>query len=361
MNARRICPQCGLELPAGSSSWLCPKCVLAKAATGEDNAGSEATVGDERPPRGDIADEALPRTLGNYQLLERIGEGGMGVVYRARQLPLDRIVAVKVLPFGQLANKEFVHRFRTEAVAAGSLQHPNIVGIHEVGLDEGQHYLVMEYVAGPTLAELARQGPLPARSAARYVQLIAEAVHFAHERNILHRDLKPSNVLIDANDQPRVMDFGLAKRLESGADLTLSGQVLGSPGYMPPEQASGERGLVGRRSDVYSLGAILYHLLTGRSPFVASELADTLRQVLNDEPIAPKLLNPKTPKDLETICLKCLEKSPRGGIRLRTLWRRNSDGSCVMNRSSRCPSAGSRRRGAGAAASRLWPPSGFRP
>jgi eukaryotic-like serine/threonine-protein kinase len=140
------------------------------------------------------------------------------------------------------------------------------------------------------------------------VQLIAEAVHFAHERNILHRDLEPSNVLIDPNDQPRVADFGLAKRLESGADLTLTGQVLGSSGYLPPEQASAQRRRIGRRSDVYSLGAILYHLLTGRAPFVGPEVADALRQVLNDEPVGPRLLNPKVPLDLETICLKCLEK-----------------------------------------------------
>jgi serine/threonine protein kinase len=232
MSLSQTCPQCGLELPAASSSWLCPKCVLAQAATPEaTGAGTAPVAGGLEVPKDDGAREALPETLGGYQLIERIGEGGMGVVYKARQLRLDRLVAVKVLPFGQLANKEHVHRFRTEAVAAGSLQHPNIVAVHEVGLDEGQHYLVMDYVAGPTLAEVARDGPLPARRAARYAQLIAEAVHFAHERNILHRDLKPSNVLIDANDQPRVTDFGLAKRLETGAELTLSGQVLGSPGY----------------------------------------------------------------------------------------------------------------------------------
>src|SRR5512140_1403481 len=168
----------------------------------------------------------------------------------------------------------------------------------------------MDYVEGSTLAQHVAKGPLLARDAATYLRTIAGAVHFAHERNILHRDLKPSNVLIDATDQPRVTDFGLAKRLESGADLTLSGQVLGSPGYLPPEQASGQRGRIGRRSDVYSLGAILYHLLTGRAPFVGPEVADALRQVLNDEPVAPRLLNAKTPVDLETICLKCIEKEP---------------------------------------------------
>jgi WD40 repeat protein len=289
--------------------WLCPKCLLDRVAEGEPSLGA-ATVepdGAAAPSEG-VVEETLPRPLGNYELLERIGQGGMGIVYQARQVSLDRVVAVKVL--GALSSKEYVHRFRTEAVAAGSLQHPNIVAIHEVGLWEGQHYLVMDYVAGPTFAELTRDGPLPAARAAGYLRVIAEGIHFAHERGILHRDLKPSNVLLDAHDQPRVTDFGLAKRLESGLDLTLSGQVLGSPSYMPPEQASGRREQVGRRSDVYSLGAILFHLLTGRPPFVSETLPDTLRQVLDEEPLSPHLLNPAVPVDLETICLKCLEKDP---------------------------------------------------
>jgi WD40 repeat protein/predicted Ser/Thr protein kinase len=252
--------------------------------------------------------ESFPQRFGGYELLDRIGQGGMGVVYRARQVSLDRIVAVKVLPHGALATKEQVLRFRTEAAAAGSLQHPNIVAIHEVGLCEDRHFLVMDFVEGQTLAELARDGPLSPRRAARYVQMIAEAVHHAHQHGILHRDLKPSNVLIDADDQPRVTDFGLAKRLESGTDLTLSGQVLGSPQYMPPEQAAGRHRQVGPRGDVYALGAILYHLLTGRPPFVGETFSDILPQVANDEPLRPRQLNPAIPPDLETICLKCLGK-----------------------------------------------------
>ncbi len=232
----------------------------------------------------------------------------MGLVYKARQISLDRLVALKMLPLGALATKEQVLRFRTEAAAAGSLQHPNIVAIHEVGLCEDQHYLVMDFVEGQTLAELARAGPLPPPQAARYVQKVAEAIHYAHERGILHRDLKPSNVLIDAADEPRITDFGLAKRLESVTDLTLSGQVLGSPQYMPPEQAAGRQRQVGRHSDVYSLGAILYHLLTGRPPFVGQTLTDVLPQVLNQEPLRLRQLNPAAPADLETLCLKCLEK-----------------------------------------------------
>ena len=169
----------------------------------------------------------------------------------------------------------------------------------------------MDYVEGLTLAQLVAKGPLPARQAATYLKTIAEAIHFAHERNVLHRDLKPSNVLIDsATDQPRVTDFGLAKRLEAETELTLSGQVLGSPNYMSPEQAVAKRGTVGKRSDVYSLGAILYHLLTGRPPFQGETLTDVLHQVVNNDPLAPRLLTPRVPHDLETICLKCLEKEP---------------------------------------------------
>src|SRR4029077_12685180 len=251
------------------------------------------------------------RYFGDYELLEEIARGGMGVVYRARQVSLNRIIAVKMLLAGPLATKEFVERFRTEPPAAASLQHPNIVAIHEVGFAEGQHFFAMDYVEGLTLAQLVAQGPLPGRQAATYLKTIAEAIHFAHERNVLHRDLKPSNVLIDsATDQPRVTDFGLAKRLESETEMTLSGQLLGSPNYVSPEQAAAKRGTVGKRSDVYSLGAILYHLLTGRPPFQGETLTDVLQQLADDDPLAPRLLTSRVPRDLETICLKCLEKEP---------------------------------------------------
>jgi serine/threonine protein kinase len=252
----------------------------------------------------------LPRAFGDYELLEEIARGGMGIVYRARQVSLDRIVAVKMLLFGPLSSPEFVKRFRAEASVAASLQHPNIVAIHDVGVCQGQQYFAMDYVEGQSLAKLLANGPLPARRAASYLKPIAEAIHYAHERGILHRDLKPSNVLIDVNDQPRVTDFGLARRLEGDSELTATGMVLGSPNYVPPEQAVGKRGKVSRRSDVYSLGAMLYHLLTGRPPFVGEALTDTLEQVLNAEPVSPRLLNPSVPRDLETICLKCLEKAP---------------------------------------------------
>src|SRR5205814_2252231 len=196
------------------------------------------------------AGQQLPRAFGDYELLEEVARGGMGIVYRARHLSLDRIVAVKMLLFGPLSSPEFVKRFRAEASAAASLQHPNIVAIHEVGVHQGQQYFAMDYVEGRSLAKLNAECEVRnagwLRRAASYLRTVAEAIHYAHERGILHRDLKPSNVLIDANDQPRVTDFGLARRLEGDSELTVTGQVLGSPNYMPPEQVVGRRGKVSR-------------------------------------------------------------------------------------------------------------------
>jgi WD40 repeat protein/predicted Ser/Thr protein kinase len=309
MNAPEIlrCPECGYELPGGLPAGLCPRCALA--------ASSHTTI--DSPSSDHHAGLApLPRDFGDYELLEEIARGGMGIVYRARQKSLDRIVAVKMILAGQHASHDFIKRFRIEASSAAALQHPNIVAIHEVGVHEGEHFLVMDYVGGPNLAQITREQPLSAKTAARYLKTAAEAIHYAHEKGLLHRDLKPSNVIIDSNDQPRVTDFGLAKRVGTASEpatqdltqLTLSGHVLGSPGYMPPEQAIGARGMIGRRSDVYSLGAMLYHLLTGRPPFGGGSPAETLRQVETQEPVSLRLLNPGVPFDLETICLKCLEK-----------------------------------------------------
>jgi WD40 repeat protein len=234
----------------------------------------------------------------------------MGVVYKARQKSLDRIVAIKMLLFGPMSSQAVIRRFRAEAVAAGALHHPNIVAIHEVGIHDAQHYLVMDYVDGPDLATVVGDQPLPPKRAAQYIRTIAEAIHHAHSNGILHRDLKPSNVLLGQNDVPRVTDFGLARRLEGNSSLTISGQMLGSPSYMPPEQAALCEGRVSPRSDVYGLGATLYHLLTGHPPFQGDSMAHTLDQVLHQEPVPPRRLNPQTPWDLETICLKCLQKAP---------------------------------------------------
>ncbi|HZO86141.1 MAG TPA: serine/threonine-protein kinase, partial [Verrucomicrobiae bacterium] len=251
------------------------------------------------------------KRFGDYKLLEEIARGGMGVVYKAHQLSLERFVAIKILLFGPHATPELVKRFRIEASSAAALQHPNIVAIHEVGVFDDEHYLVMDLVDGPNLAAVVKERPLPSDHAARYLKRIAEAIHYAHERGILHRDLKPSNVLIDSSDQPRVTDFGLAKRLSGEASSTMSVHMLGSPAYMPPEQAGASRVKVGRYSDVYSLGAMLYHLITGRPPFAGESVADILRLVQTQEPLSPRQLNSSVPLDLETICLKCLQKEPR--------------------------------------------------
>jgi len=303
------CPDCGAPIPVGAPPGFCPRCVLA----GEIQSGLPGAASD-LPAKGEASSPPLGtklRYFGDYELLEEVARGGMGVVYKARQVSLNRIVAVKMILAGRFATPAEIERFRAEARAAAGLQHANIVPIYEVGDQEGQNYFSMEFVDGPNLAQVVREHPLPAARAARYVQLIAEAVQFAHERGVLHRDLKPSNVLIDPFDQPRVTDFGLAKNLAGDSELTETGQVLGAPSFVPPEQAAGHKEDVGPHSDVYAVGAILYHLLTGRPPFAAETLAATLAQVLNNEPVAPRLLNATIPRDLETICLKCLEKKPQ--------------------------------------------------
>ena len=260
-----------------------------------------------------LADAVRPagaRRFGDYELLEEIARGGMGVVYRARQISPDRIVALKMILAGNLASEAEVERFQREAEAAAGLQHPNIIAIHEVGRHEGQHYFTMDFVAGKNLAQWIRETPLPIRQAAECLQTLALAIDYAHQRKTVHRDLKPSNILIDESGQPRITDFGLAKRVRADPDLTGSGQVLGTPGYMPPEQATGRLAEIGPASDIYALGAILYEVLAGRPPFCADGAADVLLQVLHVEPASPRLLNPQIPVDLETVCLKCLEKAP---------------------------------------------------
>lgn len=251
----------------------------------------------------------LPELPG-FEVLEEIGRGGMGIVYRARQTQLGRMVAVKLLLPGVLADEAARRRFQVEARAVAGLGHEGIVAVHHADEHQGQPYLVMEHVAGGDLARAISGGPLDPRHAADLVRGIADALQFAHEKGVLHRDLKPSNVLLGEDGRPRLTDFGLAKRLDSDPGITLAGQTLGSPGYISPEQAGAHRGEVGPASDVYSLGAVLYCLLTGRPPFLASTLADTLHEVLHEGPVGLRALNPSVPAALEVLCLKCLEKRP---------------------------------------------------
>jgi WD40 repeat protein len=253
--------------------------------------------------------EWLP-TLPGYEILGVLGRGGMGMVCKARQVGLNRTVALKMILAGNLASEDEVQRFRQEAEAAAQLDHPGIVPIFEVGAYQDLHYFSMGLVEGHGLDQHVRNGPLPPREAARLIRQVAEAVAYAHRRGIVHRDLKPGNILLDRDGNPKVTDFGLAKRVEGTSGLTLTGQILGTPHYMPPEQTTGEVGKVGPAGDVYSLGATLYCLVTGRPPFQAARPLDTLRQVQELEPVSPRRLNSAVSRDLETICLKCLQKAP---------------------------------------------------
>ncbi len=250
------------------------------------------------------------RYFGDYEIIRELARGGMGVVFEARQVSLNRKVALKMIIAGQLAHETDVKRFYTEAEAAANLDHPGIVPIFEVGQHEGQHYFSMGFVEGQSLSQRLTEGPLRPREAAALMAAVADAIEYAHQCGVIHRDLKPGNILLDQKGNPRVTDFGLAKKLEGDSGLTGSGQIMGTPSYMPPEQAGGQRGAVGPAADVYALGATLYALITGRPPFQAATAMDTVLQVLSDEPVPPRRLNPSIPRDLETICLKCLEKEP---------------------------------------------------
>jgi eukaryotic-like serine/threonine-protein kinase len=281
----QTCTKCGSALSTTVLNGLCPACLIDFSA-------------------GPV------RTFGDYELLDEIARGGMGIVYRARQRSLDRVVAIKLILSGQFASEQSKERFRIEARAAANLQHPWIVPVHEVGEQDGFQFYTMDYIPGQSLAEVARESPMAPQKAAECVKQIAEAIEYAHQHGVLHRDLKPSNVLLDPAGNPHVTDFGLAKTSTGETNLTVSGEMLGSPHYIPPEQACGNAKSCGPWSDVYSLGAILYRLVTGRAPFMGQTISDTLSQVLEKEPVAPRLLVPRIPRDLETICLKCMQKEP---------------------------------------------------
>jgi len=252
----------------------------------------------------------LPCNFGDYRLIEEVGRGGMGVVYRAEQISLGRQVAVKMILKDQLASESERQRFFAEARATARLQHTGIVPVYDVGEIDGRPYFAMQYIQGRTLQELINTHSVDERQSVRVVAMIAQAVDFAHQNGILHRDIKPSNILVDSNGIARLTDLGLAKHTDAGESLTRTGVVLGTPSYMSPEQASGRMGNISPASDVYSLGSVLYHALTGRPPFVGKTTMDMLLQVMEQDPPNPRLLNPKIDRDLEMVLVRCLQKPP---------------------------------------------------
>jgi serine/threonine-protein kinase len=258
----------------------------------------------------DPYDDSLPRDFGPYELLAEIGRGGMGVVYKARQKALDRVVALKMILATHLASQEHIRRFQVEAWAAAHVRHSNITQIHDVGQHHGQHFFTLEYIEGESLAQRIARSRLDFESAARLITTVARAVDHLHAHGIVHRDLKPSNILLDRDDQPYVTDFGLAKVFVPGSEATATGVIAGTPSYMAPEQASGRSAEVGPPADIYSLGAILYELLTGEPPFKQESPLDTLLDIIGREPRYPRQVNPHVPRGLELICMKCLAKSP---------------------------------------------------
>src|SRR5215472_12836245 len=298
-----VCPKCGCALLADDPEGVCTNCLVgALLDTGPLAGALQLAVGKS----------VLPRAFGPYELLEEVARGGMGIVYRARQTQVNRVVAVKLMAAGQFAAPDFLKRFCTEAEAAASLDHPNIVPIYEVGECEGQPFFSMKFVEGGSLAaRISNQEFQTAQhEAAVLVAKLARAAHYAHQRGILHRDIKPGNVLLDAHGEPQLTDFGLAKLVERDSTFTRTMAMLGTPSYMSPEQARGEAKQLTTAVDVYGLGAVFYELLTGQPPFAGGTTMNTVRQVLEKEPRRPSALKPGIDRDLETICLKCLEKDP---------------------------------------------------
>jgi hypothetical protein len=353
MTNSTICNRCGSRLGADAPQGLCPACLLQVALVGQAESNPEVASAATIRPVGEpvtsyepasggqtvdlgreaitVAETILPADaaitrkaiaepvaatagrvhyFGDYELVRELARGGMGVVYEARQVSLNRMVAIKMILSAHLASEADVHRFYVEAKAAANLDHPNIVPIYEVGDHDGQHYFSMKLIKGGNLADRIGDFTKDPEAAARLMATVARAVEVAHHKGIVHRDLKPANILLDEASQPHITDFGLAKDLGSGDGLTKSGAIMGTPSYMSPEQAEASHGLIGPATDVYALGAILYELLTGRPPFRADTPLDTLIQVIESQPVHPRSFNPQVPRDLETICLKCLDKSP---------------------------------------------------
>jgi len=341
----RLCPKCGVEIPADAPEGGCPGCLLESGlglfadafVAGVDSSVAASTLRGpatedgsakpndsgpvDKPVRNDVTPmphgnktargAAVLGEFGDYELLEEIGRGGQGVVYRAHQKSLNRVLALKVIGLGYWATETHVKRFRREAEAAASLDHPSIVPIYEVGERDGSCYFSMKFVEGGQLDEVVRRAPMSIRQAAELIAKVARTVHYAHEHGILHRDIKPGNVLLDVNGEPLLTDFGLARLIEAESTVTRTLEVMGTPSYMAPEQAVGNNANLTSATDVYGLGAVLYQLLTGHPPFAGGTTYETIKLLLDTEPRQPRLWNRKIGRDLSAICLKCLEKDPK--------------------------------------------------
>jgi serine/threonine protein kinase/uncharacterized protein HemY len=324
----RVCGRCGAKISSDATREVCPACLLETGLGLLDDESVNGAVYSGRDDGLSVLDgkkaarsahhgESVQRRtkilsdFGDYELLEEIGRGGQGVVYRAHQKSLNRTVALKVIGLGPWTTETHLKRFRREAEAAASLEHPGIVPIHEVGERDGQCYFTMKFVEGGQLEEVVRRTPMSIRQAAELIAKVARTVHYAHEHGILHRDIKPGNILLDQKGEPHLTDFGLARLVEADSTVTGTLEILGTPSYMAPEQAAGNNTDISRNTDVYGLGAVLYQLLTGHPPFAGGTTYETVKLLLETEPRPPRLLNPKIGRDLSTICLKCLEKDPQ--------------------------------------------------
>jgi serine/threonine protein kinase len=311
ISALKLCTRCGAEIPADAPEG-CPGCLL--------ESGLAALVNENEPTPAETESQdgvstahvaALAGEFGDYVLLEEIGRGGQGVVFRAQQKSLHRIVALKVIGLGWWATTAHIKRFRMEAEAAASLDHPCVVPIYEIGERDGACYFSMQFVEGGQLDEVVEREPVSIRRAVELVAKLARTVHYAHQHGVLHRDIKPGNILLDKQGDPHLTDFGLARLMESESSMTRTREVMGTPSYMAPEQAVGNNAELTSATDVYGLGAVLYQLLTGHPPFAGGTTYETIKLLLDTEPPQPRLLNPKIDRELSAICLKCLEKDPK--------------------------------------------------
>src|SRR5881227_877761 len=310
--ATTVCGTCGAKILDDATREVCPACLLETGLGLFDDGDKEAINRGWLPGIAHATHAAgILADFGDYELLEEIGRGGQGVVYRAHQKGLNRTVALKVIGLGPWTTETHLKRFRREAEAAASLEHPCIVPIYEVGEREGSCYFSMKFVEGGQLDEVIRRTPISIPQAVELIAKLARTVHYAHEHGILHRDIKPGNILLDAEGEPLLTDFGLAGLMEAESTITRTLDVMGTPSYMAPEQAAGDHTKLSKATDVYGLGAVLYQLLTDHPPFAGGTTYETIKLVLDTEPRQPRLWNRKINRELSTVCLKCLEKDPK--------------------------------------------------